>query len=191
MEVYVQSQLINSSMKTWRSYREFLEVYASGAIPSDWVDPDFTFRDCAPQVTSVWRTLCMYERLNASYAERLSLIRAISDKSATWVPHTGVRPPPKLESVRPGVTEPTFTSIGGPRPSQIVSTMDWAPFPKIPNVRGFKVETGGIDELFSAFGIRKRVASRFEFTYYENAGALRYLAFTILKLRSTKSHRLY
>lgn len=86
----------------------------------------------------------------------------------------------------------TSVALNGPvvTPS-LVKGMSWAPFPRIPNVRTFRVITGEMDEMFASFGIRKRTSSRFEFTYYQNQAALRYAAFTITRLRGTQSSALY
>lgn len=48
-----------------------------------------------------------------------------------------------------------------------------------------------LDELFLSFGIKKRTSSSFEFAYYQNQAALRYAAFTITRMRNTKSKSLY
>jgi hypothetical protein len=85
----------------------------------------------------------------------------------------------------------TFVCVGGIRPSPLVTQMKWAPFPKIPNVRSFEVKTGGVDELFAAFGMKKRVSCSYEFAYYSNQAALRYAAFTIMRMRGTKSQFLF
>lgn len=86
---------------------------------------------------------------------------------------------------------PTVVCVGGVRPSPLVQGMEWAPFPKIPNVKTFTVKTGMLDELFLSFGIKKRTSSKYEFSYYQNQAALRYAAFTITKMRNTKSRSLY
>lgn len=119
------------------------------------------------------------------------VLKALNDGSAVVSPRSVSSPPAPQLRVKPVMSEPTFTCLGGPKPSQLVAAMSWAPFPKIPNVRQFVVKTGGIDELFNCFGIKKRVAANFEFSYYENAAALRYAAFTITRLRETKSDSLY
>lgn len=67
----------------------------------------------------------------------------------------------------------------------------WAPFPKIPNVRSFKVVTQGIDKLFEHFGIRRKVAPTFEYELYRNQACIRYVKFTVTRLRSVKSDVLY
>jgi len=71
----------------------------------------------------------------------------------------------------------------------ILST--WAPFPRIANVRNFKVTVGEIDNIFKAHGMDKRQPPTLDFEPYRNQRMLRYAAFTILRLRKLKSDKLY
>jgi len=71
----------------------------------------------------------------------------------------------------------------------ILST--WAPFPRIPNVRNFKVKVGEIDQIFQKHGIDKRYPPTLEYEPYRNQRMLRYAAFTIIRLRRMKNDEWY
>lgn len=68
---------------------------------------------------------------------------------------------------------------------------DWAPFLKIPNVRRFEVRPGRSNELMRYFGINVKQEPEISFDYYKNQRLIRYAQHMIMRLRSTKSDRLY
>jgi hypothetical protein len=68
---------------------------------------------------------------------------------------------------------------------------EWAPFAKIPNVRSFKVLTSSMDRVFDYFGIKKRISPTMEYALYDNDAVIRYVKYTVTKLRNVKSDRLY
>lgn len=145
----------------------------------------------SPRVHALYRKIRQREQYLARYVYPvIESWCAIHGKPFVEGSRSGPSPPPQPTPVSQDIG-PTMVCVGGVRPSPLVLQMSWAPFPKIPNVRLFKVETGGVDELFAAFGIRKRVSARYEFEYYTNQAALRYAAFTILRMRNTKSRALY
>jgi hypothetical protein len=67
----------------------------------------------------------------------------------------------------------------------------WAPFPEVANCRKFKVTIGELDNVYDAYGIKKRQEAKFEFESANNKAFVRYARFSIIRLRSTKSDRLF
>lgn len=67
----------------------------------------------------------------------------------------------------------------------------WAPFPKIPNVRSFSVKTLELDKVFEHFGIKKKISPIMTYSLYENQACIRYVKFTVTRLRNVRSVHLY
>lgn len=89
------------------------------------------------------------------------------------------------------VSDATWTLVGDRPSSGFMPDFKWAPFTRIPNVRSFEVKTSGFDKVFDFFGIKRRVAPVMEYSLYRNQSCIRYVKFTVTRLRSVKSNRLY
>lgn len=51
--------------------------------------------------------------------------------------------------------------------------------------------TSSMDRVFDYFGIKKRISPTMEYSLYENQSCIRYVKYTVTKLRNVKSDRLY
>lgn len=63
---------------------------------------------------------------------------------------------------------------GNVPPLKFLEGFKWDPFPRIPNVRSFKINIASMDKVFDYFGIKKRMSPSMEYALYENRSTIRY-----------------
>jgi len=89
-------------------------------------------------------------------------------------------------------------TLGSPVSTEALSNKDnkslleeLKPFPQIPNIRKFEIETGDLDPVFKAFDVQKKLAPRMHFEQFTNHRFVRYYKYQIRRLRTTENHHLY
>jgi len=95
------------------------------------------------------------------------------------------------DTVLPGRRCKSTLGGGGKIRWDLEADFDWGPFPRIPNVRKFKITLNEYDELFREHGITKRLPPTLKFEKYNNGDCLRYARYMIQKCRHEKNDRIY
>jgi hypothetical protein len=155
----------------------------SGGAPLGW-------RECSGEVVRLWRQVSCSGRIIRKLEDEVRKTTVLLGKSMEYRSRAASSTPlPPLLKAELGDT--TWV-LKGERPhSGFMPEFSWAPFSKIPNVRTFEVKTSGFNSVFDYFGMKRRVAPVMEYSLYRNQSCIRYVKFTVTKLRNTKSSRLY